>query len=445
MIRARVLVGILLSCVAVPAPAVAKCSVGKYLELPVTMVGNNPVVTIQINGRDARFLLDSGAFFSTIAKANAQDYGLPVKDLDNVRLTGIGGETSLGVVNAKEVTIGGYTFRKVDFAVGGSDTGFVGLLGQNLLGTADIEYDLPHAMVRIMKSDDCKTAGLAYWAHDRPYTMLPIKWSEGAKFTVASVTINGKTVDALFDSGAGTTIISRTAAKRIGVTPDSPGVREDGYVTGMGQKRVAAWRARFEAIDIGGEAIKRPILTIADQLLGDTDMLMGVDFFLTHRIYVDNKYHRMFVTYEGGPLFGLSPRGAVDETGARLDLISKAAEPVDAAGFSRRGALFATHGKLREAIADFDRALAMAPGQADYVYQRARVRIDNDEPLLAAADLDKAITLAPNDARARMARATMRLMADDETSALIDLKAADAALAPTADARLALADQFARR
>ena len=91
MIWARVVVGILLSCMAVPAPAVAKCSVGKYLELPVTMVGNNPVVTIQINGRDARFLLDSGAFFSTIAKANAQDYGLPVKDLDNVRLTGIGG------------------------------------------------------------------------------------------------------------------------------------------------------------------------------------------------------------------------------------------------------------------------------------------------------------------------------------------------------------------
>ncbi len=62
--------------------------------------------------------------------------------------------------------------------------------------------------------------------------------------------------------------------------------------------------------------------------------------------------------------------------------------------------------------------------------------------MLGAADLDKAIGLAPGDAEAHLARARLRLASHDPAGAIEDLKAADGALAPAADARLALASMY---
>ena len=46
----------------VGTPAQAKCEVGQLLEFPVTMVGLQPMVTASVDGHDARFVADSGAF-----------------------------------------------------------------------------------------------------------------------------------------------------------------------------------------------------------------------------------------------------------------------------------------------------------------------------------------------------------------------------------------------
>ncbi|NJC07229.1 tetratricopeptide repeat protein [Polymorphobacter fuscus] len=438
-------VAVAAAIIALPAAAAhAACQVTRYVELPVTMVGRRPIVTVRINGTDARFILDSGAFHSTIAKANALEHGLAVKPIaPRARMRGIGGASSIGVATAREIGIAGQTLNNIEFAVGGSDTGFAGLLGQNILGLADVEYDLPHGIVRIMKSNGCRNTGMAYWAADKPVTILDIApMAPRQRHTMAAIKINGKKVMATFDTGAAAALLTLDAARRIGVTPDSPGVTPDRFATGLGQGRARTWRAPFDSIDIGGEIIPRPNLQIADLTLPDTDMLIGIDFFLSHRVYVDNQTHRMFITYEGGPVFGFEPKGAVDGSGAAIDLTDRSAEPTDAAGFSRRGAIRAADRKFAAAIADFDKAIALAPGDAQLFYQRAMAHLGNRQPRPGAADLDRAIALAPGDATARLARARLKLAGRDVAGALPDLQAADAALAPSADARLQLAGLF---
>lgn len=436
-------VAILAASVASPALA-AECKLGKLGELPVTMIGQRPIVTAEINKREARLILDSGAFYSTLSAANALEYGLKMAgSIPGVRLTGIGGDTSLRVAKAKEFRIAGFSLNDAEFVVGGSDTGFAGLLGQNILGFADVEYDLPHGMVRLVRSQSCKEMSLAYWAGDRPVTLVELEPTDKVRrHTVGTVLVNGKKLKAAFDTGAMTSMITQAAAKRIGVTPNAPDATAGGFVYGVGKSRAAAWRARFESMNIGGEAIRRPWLTVADVDLGGPDLLIGVDFFLTHRVLVDNQHRRMFVTYEGGPVFGLDPKTAVDQTGAKLDLEDKTGEPTDAAGFSRRGAVLAANQKLDEALADLDRAIAMAPDEPQYLFQRAALRIRKGQLLLVNADLDRAIVLRPSFAEARMARAQLRLGARDPEGALNDLRAADAALAPSADLRLSLAALF---
>jgi tetratricopeptide (TPR) repeat protein len=147
----------------------------------------------------------------------------------------------------------------------------------------------------------------------------------------------------------------------------------------------------------------------------------------------------MLFTYEGGPVFGITPAGANDEKGKPLDLSDRSADPTDAEGFSRRGAALASRGKLDAAIADFDRAITLAPNQPRYFSQRASARLANRQPLLAAGDLDKALTLDPTAVDSRMTRARLRLGARDRAGAAEDIRVLDRELAPSASERLQLA------
>ncbi|USI74737.1 aspartyl protease family protein [Sphingomonas morindae] len=422
-------------------PAWAKCEIKQMVELPVTISGNRAIVTASINDTEARFILDSGAFFSTIAPAAAARYGMVVRDLGTeMRMTGIGGSSRLRSAVAKRFVFAGIPLRNIEFAVGGSDFGTAGLLGQNILGIADIEYDLPHGVVRLMKTQGCGTGNLAYWAGQRPVTMLKLEPADKTEHSpTGTVRLNDVPIRAIFDSGAESSLLTRAAARRAGVVPGGQGVTEVGESTGIGQGSARTWRAQFERLDLNGEIIPRPVIDFADAPGLDVDMLIGFDFFLTHRIFVDNDVGRLWFTYEGGPLFGLHPKGAVDAKGGTLALPGAGSgdEPKDAAGYARRGAVRVAADR-KDGLADLDKAIALAPDIAHYRVLRADALRALNRDAEAARDLDEAIRLAPHDGEVRLSRARLRLKDDKEAEARADLEAADADLPATADQRLLL-------
>lgn len=438
------------------AQAAGKCEVGVAATRPVTMVGQRPMVTAKFGDKAARFILDSGAFYSTLSRASAQEFGLPIRAIEGFRVSGIGGDASAGVAAAKNFSLAGIPIPKADFVVAGSDTGTAGLIGQNILGVMDVEYDLPHGVVRLLRVKDCKNTNLAYWAGERPFSMLKLIRPGASLFnphTVAAIAIDGQKVEAMFDTGANESLLAASVAKRLGVVPGGDDVSEDGFSAGLGTSHVRTYRATFKQIEVGGELMKKPKIQFADMGMDDTEMLVGVDFFLTHRVFVVNSHKTMFFTYEGGPVFGINPRRAVTASGATIDLADKTPQPTDAAGFSRRGAAMASNKRYRDAIADFDKAIAMAPGEGHYRFQRASAHFAlaydhrGKEPTAAemlaekagAADLDRAIELTPADVDARMLRAGRRLHDEDRAGALADVRAVDAVLAPQSDRRFGVA------
>ncbi len=431
--------------VAAAGPAVAACKVAKIVDLPVTLVGRRAMIEAKFGAHDTRFIVDSGAGYSTLSRASAAEFGLSSEPAPAwFRLRGINGDTAASFAQAKDFTLAGIPIRRTDFIVGGSDTGTAGLLGQNILGLADVEYDFPHGAVRLMRVEGCGNVALAYWTGGKPFSTIPLEHGDGGPWkphTIGTVLVNGVKMRAVFDSGAQTTIMTLSAAKRAGVTQASPGVTSAGYSSGLGSKRIATWLATFDKIDLGGEIVSAPKFQIADLQL-DGDMLIGFDFFLTHRMFVSNANHQLYMTYEGGPMFGLTPTGARTSTGEKLDLTDTAADPIDAEGFSRRGTVFMSRRKPAEALADFDKAVAMAPTQGRYVFLRAQARLAGGQLLLAASDLDKAAALMPDDADVRLLRARLRLTNRDPDGATEDVKVADRGLAPTSDRRLQLAGLY---
>src|SRR3569833_1644320 len=56
--------------------AAAECKLQKIAELPVTMKGLRGTVATQVNGHDAAFAVDTGAFFSSIDSEVAAQFGM---------------------------------------------------------------------------------------------------------------------------------------------------------------------------------------------------------------------------------------------------------------------------------------------------------------------------------------------------------------------------------
>lgn len=444
--------------------AVAECKLSKIVELPVTLAGMHPTVTAQINGKDASFIVDSGAFYSMLSPASAAEYGLKTYPAPyGLTVRGIGGAADISVTKIKSFTLVGVPIHDLEFLVGGGDVSGVGVLGQNLLRISDVEYDLAKGVIRMIRAEGCKKTNFAYWAAkaNLPYSVINIQSTTPLESQTSGwVFVNGVKIHAVFDTGSGLSVLTRHAAERAGVKMDADGVTDGGFWRGIGRSMVKSWIVPVASFKIGDEEVRNTKLRVADMAMDSTEMLIGADFFLSHRIYVASSEHQLFFTYNGGPVFNLTatrvpaatsapepasaPGASAPETAAAAAegtarKAGPADEPTDAAGYSRRGTAFAARRDYTHAIADLDRACGLAPDEADYVYERGLAYLHSGDTDQALANFDQALKLKADDVPALVSRAEIRLGKGQTGPAVEDLDAADRAATRQADARLWMA------
>ncbi|HEY4339355.1 MAG TPA: aspartyl protease family protein [Steroidobacteraceae bacterium] len=423
----------------------AACKMEQFLSIPITMVGYKPVVTAQVNGMEVHLVLDTGAFFSMLYPEAAKRAGLAVH-ASPVLLQGVGGTVQPGLANIKNFVIGNQTVRHVDMLVYGDRLArgdMDGILGQNLMRAGDIELDLAHGAVRLLKDTGCTDFNLAYWHGTDPVNVLRIYPTDMRQpHVVADVHVNGHLIRALFDTGAGNSGLSLAAAARAGVTPQSPGVTPGGISFGIGNQMRDSWIAPFQSFKLDEEEIRNTHLRISDyeSLPQNADMLLGADFFLSHRVLISYQLNRIFFTYNGGPVFDLSnhrggaPAAALTAESSAPAVAtspdgSQTAAP-DAADLDRRAAAERDRGDLPAAIEDYGRAISADSGNAVYHIHRAEALLRTGQPQRAMSDIDEALRLQPNLTEALMVRAQFRIRNGNFEGGRADFAAAEAS-APT--------------
>ncbi|HEY2036704.1 MAG TPA: aspartyl protease family protein, partial [Steroidobacteraceae bacterium] len=392
-------------------------------------------------------------------------FKLPLTDAPpGYYITGVGGSSVLPqVARAKTFTVAGITGHDAVFLVGVNDFqgGIAGILGQNIFRIADVEYDFAGGMLRFVRPQHCGGEVLAYWATTQPIGVVGLSWMSNEQTDIiAKASVNGHDISVVFDSGSWRTILSLRAAKRAGITPDSPGVVPAGESVGLGDKPVKVWVAPIDRFEIGGELIEHSHILIGDIGLENADMMLGVDFFLAHHIYVAYSQNKLYFTYNGGPVFDINARRTPAQAKAPLGAMPAAAKqpdssrdtdaatdrapvsnPGDAEDLMRRGLAETSRGELSQAIADLTRACALAASDADCRYRRGLAYWRDHNRGLALADFDAALKLAPGDYDAHLARAELQLP-QLQASVAGDLDAVDHLAPEEADLRLELATQY---
>jgi hypothetical protein len=285
----------------------AACSIGKVAELKVTMNGMTPVISALINGIEVKFAVDSSSFYNIISGPAAANAGLRLMPAPAwLAARDSAGKSPLSVSAADDFVVGGLRVKNIEFLAGGNDSGPAanGVLGQSLFHDYDVEYDLANGVIRLMRPRGCGEAGLAYWTTaNQPYSVVDITSVMPVQpFVTGVAMLNGAPIRVLFDTGANASRISPQAAKQAGLTANPSELSDAGYSRGMGRAAVLTHMAPFSSFRVGDEEIRNPQLRIGET--GDgTDMLLGADFFVSHRIYVSNAQHKVYFTYNGGPVF----------------------------------------------------------------------------------------------------------------------------------------------
>ncbi len=447
MRKRRLQLGLLLAAAALlPVPTPAACVIGKMADLPVRMLGLRALMPVKLNGTDSQLVVDSGSFYSILSPASAMALRLKLSHTSVLPyIGGVNGAFDFSLATIDEFVLDNIPLRgKWQFVVGGTDVGdgAAGLLGSNILGIADVEYDLSDGVIRLMRPTDCRERSLAYWAGaaQLPIEMMPIEYTGKFGWRIAGTAVlNGHKIRVQFDTGAPTSVLTLAAARRAGVTPQSPGVVSAGIGFGLGRGKYPTWVGPFASFKMGGEETRNTRLRFGDLTMGDEDMLVGMDFFLSHRIYVANSQHKLYFTYNGGPVFNLaSLRTQSPPTEAR----DGSSEPHSAADFAARGRALVARRDFERAIADLTQAAQLDPSQPDYFYQRALAYLGEERSDPALTDLDQALKLKPDFTDALLTRARLELRRSDKAAARADLDVVDRTTSTQSDLKLEMSSLY---
>ena len=278
---------------------------------------------------------------------------------------------------------------------------------------ADVEYDLGQGVVRVMKPSGCgRNVKLAYWTDKTTLysylNMEPITQPNQPAIGHASIQRDRNPRDVRLRRGSFHAIAPGCSASGHSARFTRRRVRRSNITVSAKVITIPTFIAGFASFKLDQEEIRNARLRIANLDLEDADMLIGADFFLSHRIYVANSQSRIYFTYNGsGPVFNLEgatstaalPDAAAPGTAAPTPNSAAAADagpgtpgagPApssstspgataivegggDAGDFSRRGAAMASRHDYGHALTALSRACELASDNPEYFYQRGIV------------------------------------------------------------------------
>ncbi|GBQ53139.1 hypothetical protein AA15973_2933 [Komagataeibacter sucrofermentans DSM 15973] len=290
---------------AIAAPDAARpdaarlCNHERVAEVPLRDDGGYLSIVISIAGHSLSALVDTGSDGGLLTPEMVGYLRLRLDPDHETVVHGTGG-VAQATPNAivPDLRVGGVDFGARSVPVGELpgqpmiQPPVAGLLGGDILSRFDLDMDVPGGTLSLWNIQHGSLACAPPPAWDGPYESLPLRRQDN-RFLL-DVKLDGRPVTALLDSGARSRIVSPEVAHRAGVT-QSQLERDPGGVTASvdGHKDIYHWH-RFGSLQVGHELERNVTLTVAP-LREHLEMLLGSDWFASHRVWISYATSQAFV------------------------------------------------------------------------------------------------------------------------------------------------------
>lgn len=275
------------------------CGTKPIGSVTVATLNRAPIVTLSANGHAVTLILDIGAERTVLTPPVAERIGAQRPSIEfQSQVRGIAGalpthEVELRSFAAGEVSI---PWRRVLVAPVAMarvfPTPLDGLLGADTLTDFDIDLDLPRHRMVLYQKQSCPTAA-PDWAG--PYTAIATGLSRG-EHLFFPVQLDGHRIIAYVDTGSQITALSTTMAHALGLS-DGMLARDRSVTTrDVAAELLASHVHRFAKLEVGAEVVRNPEVVVTDLKLDDADMVLGVDFLSSRRLWLSYGSRRIFLS-----------------------------------------------------------------------------------------------------------------------------------------------------
>jgi hypothetical protein len=369
------------------------------------------LVPIQVGRHPAYLTLDTGGFANLLYEDVVAVEGLRTQISARAAIGASG-----GVLN-RITTDHQRAYYVVPRGAGG-DLRESGTLGTGYYQGSDLEIDFPARKIRLVPSTSCDGGRVI---RVRPGRALPIRLDEYGRAFV-TVTLDGRPLTALIDTGSSESTLDPTAARRLfQLSLADPSVTAAGTTVDAAGASLPTYRRQFRRLDLGGIVFDKPLLALSQNgLEPGVDMILGMRQLRRLHLYFAFGERKLYATAtaatpEVAPLLaGPQPWLGCIATGPGSadvaiqgcsSIIAAATEPRDriATAYSRRAAAYHRKAEDKRALADFEAALRIEPNFAYALYGRGLARQAAGDTPGGDADIAAAQRMQPDIAE-RFAR-----------------------------------------
>jgi tetratricopeptide (TPR) repeat protein len=289
------------------------------------------------------------------------------------------------------------------------------------LSRFDVEIDPVKDTAAFYTPSRC-SAGVVDWLHS-DLAQVAVKIDSGVNLMTVPVVLDGQTIDALIDTGAVETYISRDVANRLFGADSADGV-------------LSMHRRQFHSLRLGGLDFPDPWLVVTPISARGPQMILGMHQLRGLHLFFAYSRRILYATTARGDIAarlaaapanasagGLhNPTAMIDardhlmtaEEALKRKDFAAAIAAADAAvqsdpdyvqGYLERGDLYRRQGARDRAVDDMQHAVRLDPVNFAGILSLSELYLDAGDIVRAVAEADKGVELAPRDSVSYAVRA----------------------------------------
>lgn len=297
----------LLLALLLPVAASAACVVQSKATIPLQIAGGQITLPVEVNGLTGRFVLDTGAARSVVTEQAVQRLGLARDEWVGTTMGGVGGIATQPNADPRSLSLGGLPLTRrtlnhdhsltVGVLPGARTAAIDGLLGRDYLSLFDLDLDLPNHRLMLYQVSDCAGRFLPWTGNYAAMPIAaPIEEAPIAEAIVLPVTLDGRPLRALLDSGASASLVAAPGMYKLGLDQANLAGDPSDQISGLGRRVLTVHRHQFKSLTVGNQTISSPVLWVEPIRLSPiVDMLLGADWLGGRHLWISFTTRQLFL------------------------------------------------------------------------------------------------------------------------------------------------------